>query len=110
MAQFVPERGDIIWLNFHPVAGHEQDLARPALVLSPRPFNAKFSLALVAPITSKVKGHGFEVLLDGCKTESAVLCQQIRTIDFVARKATCVEKAPAAITNDVLAKVVLLVR
>ena len=110
MARYVPDRGDILWVDLHPTEGREQDLARPALVLSPRPFNAKFELVLLAPITSKVKSHGFEVLLVGCQTEGAVLCQQVRTIAYVARKARFVEKVPAAITNDVLAKVALLVR
>jgi len=110
MANSVPDRGDILWVDFHPTVGREQDLERPALVLSPWQFNKKFSLALVAPITSKVRGHGFEVLLEGCKTEGAILCQQIRTIDFADRKAAFIEKAPAFIINDVLAKVVLLVR
>ena len=110
MAKPVPDRGDIIWVDFHPTVGREQDLEHPALVLSPWPFNDKFSLALVAPITSKVRSHGFEVLLAGCKTEGAILCQQVRTIDFVGRNATFIEKAPASIVNDVLAKVVLLVR
>ena len=110
MAKPVPDRGDIIWVGFHPTVGGEQDLERPALVLSPWQFNDKFSLALVAPITSKVRSHGFEVLLEGCKTEGAILCQQIRTIDLVGRNATFIEKAPASIIIDVLAKVVLLVR
>ena len=110
MAKYVPDRGDIVWVDFHPTVGREQDLERPALVLSPTPFNAKFNLALVAPVTSKIRGHGFEVELIGCKTKGAVLCQQVRTIDFVERGASFVEKAPASIINDVLAKVVLLVR
>ena len=110
MARYVPDRGDILRVDFHPTEGREQDLARPALVLSPGPFNARFELAFAAPVTTKIKNHGFEVLLDGCETESAVLCQQARTIDYVARKARFVEKAPAAVTNDVLAKVSLLVR
>ena len=109
MAQFVPERGDILRIDFHPTEGREQDLVRPALVLSPKVFNARLSLALVAPITSKVKGYGLEVLLDGCKTQGVVLCHQIRVVDYVARNSTYIEKAPATITDDALAKVRLLV-
>ena len=110
MARYVPDRGDTLRVGFHPTEGREQDLTWPALVLSPGPFNARFELVLVAPVTTKVKNHGFEVLFDGCETEGAVLCQQARTIDYVARKARFVEKEPAAVTNDLLAKVSLLVR
>jgi len=62
---FIPKRGDIVWTNFNPVAGHEQKGKRPALVLSPTSFNKKIMLAMMAPITSRVRGHGFEVPIDG---------------------------------------------
>jgi len=110
LAEYIPKRGDLIWVDFHPVAGSEQDLERPALVLSPEPFNAKFELALVAPITSKVRNHGFEVKVVDCRTDGVVLCQQARTIDFVARNVRFIETAPATVVDDALAKVGLLVR
>ncbi|ACR12225.1 PemK-like protein [Teredinibacter turnerae T7901] len=107
--EYVPSRGDIIFTDFHPAAGKEQNLARPALVLSPLPFNKKIGLALVAPITSKIRAHGFEVVLAGTKTVGAVLCHQVKTIDYKARGSKFIEKAPAVIIQDVLAKVRLLV-
>ena len=107
--KYTPSRGDIIYTDFGPAAGKEQNLERPALVLSPEPFNNKIELALVAPITSKVRGHGFEVILEGTKTEGAILCHQIKVIDFEERGCKFLEKAPDKIVLDVLAKVRLLV-
>lgn len=103
--QYIPERGDLVWTDFNPAAGHEQMGRRPALVLSPAVFNKKFLLALVAPVTSRVRGHGFEVALTGEKISGAVLCHQVKTIDFVERGLTFAEKAPVPVVSDALAKV-----
>jgi len=108
--KYVPERGDIVFTNFDPSAGHEQAMKRPALVLSPGVFNAKVGLALVAPITSRVRGHGFEVAVNGKKTTGVILCQQIKTIDFVARGVQFIEKAQPDVLADALAKVRVLVQ
>jgi mRNA interferase MazF len=105
MQQYIPKRGDIVWTDFDPAAGHEQKGKRPALVLSPEPFNKKLLLALVAPITSRVRGHAFEVPLQGRKVSGVVLCQQVKTIDFVERGVSFAEKAPETILNDVLARI-----
>ena len=105
----IPRRGDLIWTDFDPSAGKEQALKRPALVLSPDLFNEQIELALVAPVTSKVRGHGFEVCLSGTKTKGAILCQQVKTIDYESRGVKFIEKAPKSITDDVLAKVRILV-
>jgi mRNA interferase MazF len=102
---YIPKRGDIVWTDFNPAAGHGQKGKRPALVLSPRVFNKKILLALVAPITSRVKGHGFEVSLISKKIIGVVLCHQVETIDFVERGVQFAEKAPVSVTSDVLAKV-----
>jgi mRNA interferase MazF len=108
--KYAPKRGDIIYTDFDPAAGHEQRLKRPALVLSPDLFNSKIELALVAPITSRVRGHGFEVILDeALKIQGAVLCHQIKMIDYQARGIKYIEKAPDSILDNVLAKVKLLV-
>ncbi len=109
MKKYTPKRGDIIWTDFDPSAGHEQAHKRPAIVLSPEPFNAQIQLALVAPITSRVRGHGFEVALDGIKTEGVILCQQVKTIDYDYRGVEFIEKAPDQVTREVLAKVRVLV-
>ena len=106
---YVPKRGDIVWTDFDPSAGHEQAHRRPAIVLSPEPFNRQIKLALVAPITSRVRGHGFEVALEQTKTQGVVLCQQVKTIDYAYRGIKFIEHAPNAVLTDVLAKVRVLV-
>ncbi|WP_457553177.1 type II toxin-antitoxin system PemK/MazF family toxin, partial [Desulfobacula sp.] len=103
--QYIPKRGDIVWTDFNPAAGHEQMGKRPAIVLSPSAFNKKMLLALVAPLTSRVRGHGFEVPFKGKKISGVVLCHQVKTIDFVERGLQFVEKAPASVISDTLAKV-----
>ncbi len=108
--KYVPERGDIVFTNFDPSAGHEQAMKRPALVLSPGVFNDKVGLALVAPITSRVRGHGFEVAVNGKKTTGVILCQQIKMIDFKARGVRLIEKAQPDVLADALAKVRVLVQ
>ncbi len=106
---YIPQRGDLIYTNFNPAAGKEQNLDRPAIILSPMAFNQKIELALVAPITSKIRGHGFETELVGTKTKGVVLCHQVKTIDYKERGCKFLEKAPPQVTEDVLAKVRLLV-
>ena len=108
--KYMPERGDIVFTNFDPFAGHEQAMKRPALVLSPGVFNAKVGLALVAPITSRVRGHGFEVAVNGKKTSGVILCQQIKIIDFAARGVQFIEKAQPDVLAEALAKVRVLVQ
>ena len=88
MKKYIPERGDIVWLNFTSQAGHEQSGKRPALTLSPLAYNRKVGLALFCPITSQEKGYPFEVGLpkEG-KTTGVVLSDQVRNLDWRARKA-----------------------
>ncbi len=107
--RYIPKRGDIVWTDFDPAAGHEQMGKRPAIVLSPLVFNKKILLALVAPVTSRVRGHGFEVPLSGIKISGVVLCHQVKTIDFVERGLRFAEKAPDSVISEVLAKVKTIV-
>lgn len=106
---YYPERGDIIFTDFDPAVGFEQRLSRPALVLSPKAFNQKMGLALVAPITSKIRGHGFEVKFQGQQVEGAILCQQVKVIDYAERGSKYIEKIDHKSLEDTLAKVRLLV-
>lgn len=100
-----PDRGDLVWLEFNPKAGHEQAGERPALVLSPRAYNAKVGLALFCPVTSQAKGYPFEVSLPpGLKISGVVLSDQVKSLDWRARKARRVERAPEAIVEEALAK------
>ena len=111
MARYVPDRGDLVWLQFDPQAGHEQAGHRPAVVLSPRLYNQKSGLALFCPITSRIKGYPFEVVLPpGLKMEGAVLCDQIKSLDWSARRVRLAAKLPEPTIDDILAKIRVLLR
>ena len=106
---YVPERGDFVWLNFDPQSGHEQAVHRPALVLSPRDYNRKVGLALFCPVSSKEKGYPFEVKISsGRKITGVILADQIKSLDWRARRATFVERAANAVITEALAKGVAL--
>jgi len=103
--KYVPGRGDIVWLNFTPQAGHEQSGKRPALTLSPLAYNRKVGLALFCPITSQQKGYPFEVALpEEGKTSGVVLSDQIRNLDWKARRAAFTEKVSSEVMEQVFAK------
>jgi mRNA interferase MazF len=100
-----PESGDLVWLSLSPPAGREQAGRRPALVLTPAAFNDRVGLALVCPVASRVKGYPFEVALRGAGSVSGVvLADQLRCLDWRARRAEPAGKAPAAVMTEVLAK------
>ena len=82
---YIPERGDIVWLNFNPQSGHEQKGKRPAIVLSPKEYNKKVGLGLFCPITSKVKNYPFEVKISNIKINGVVLSDQIKSFDWRTR-------------------------
>ncbi len=107
---YIPERGDVVWLEFNPQAGHEQAGKRPAVVISPKPYNEKVGLALVCPITSRAKGYPFEVPLPaGMAVSGVVLADQIKSLDWQARRSQFVCKAPAEVVADVIMKILVLV-
>jgi mRNA interferase MazF len=97
--RYVPEAGDIVWLHFDPQAGHEQAGHRPALVVSPANYNSKTGLMLCCPMTTQIKGYPFEVLIAGDRP-SAVLSDQIKSLDWISRKASRKGKvSPAELTQ-----------
>lgn len=100
---YIPERGDLVWIAFDPQAGHEQAGRCPGLVITPRTYNAKTGLALICPVTSRVKGYPFEVALpvDGY-VNGVVLADQVRSLDWRARQA---EKASKVDDTDYLRKI-----
>lgn len=107
--EYIPARGDIVWLSFTPQAGHEQAGHRPALVLSPEAYNEKTSLALFCPITSRVRGYPFEVLLPSASpVTGVVLADQIKSLDWRARRARFECHATRQVVGEVLEKVKVL--
>jgi mRNA interferase MazF len=80
----VPEAGDIVWLDFDPQAGHEQAGHRPALVISPSIYNGKTKLMVCCTMTTKIKGHPFEVITKIDGTDCAILTDQIKSLDWKA--------------------------
>ncbi len=104
MVTYIPKRGDIVWLEFDPQKGREIQKTTPALVISPLQYNKKTGLGLFMPITSQIKGYPFEVLINENKVKGAVLCDQIRSLDWKARKAKFVAQISMVLLEDVLAK------
>lgn len=106
---YVPDRGDIVALTFDPHAGHEQAGRRPAVVLSPVVYNARSGLAVVAPITNQIKGYPFEVVIpSSLAVTGAVLADQLKSLDWHARKAHLICKLPAYVLLEVLQKAAVL--
>jgi mRNA interferase MazF len=102
MPTYVPDRCDLVWLEFTPQAGSEQRGRRPALVISPKSYNGKVGLALFCPLTSKVKGYPFEVELpDGYAVSGVVLADQLKSLDWRSRRVKFIER----ISPDVMAMV-----
>jgi mRNA interferase MazF len=107
--RYVPERGDVVWLQFDPQAGHEQAGKRPALVLSPSAYNGRVGLALLCPITSQRKGYPFEVPLPiGLKVQGVVLADQVKSLDWRFRRAERVDIVPHAVLDEAVAKIRVL--
>ena len=106
---YVPDRGDLVWLEFTPQAGSEQAGKRPALIMSPKTYNKKVGLALVCPVTSRIKGYPFEVRLpDGLEVGVVVLSDQLKSLDWRARKARLIDRAPAAVILQVTSRILPL--
>lgn len=108
---YIPDSGDIVWIMFNPQAGHEQAGHRPALVLSPKAYNGKIGVAILCPITSQVKGYPFEVLIpERLKVNGAILSDQVKNLDWRARKAQFSCKLPRETFNEVVRKLSTLIR
>jgi len=106
--RYVPDAGDIVWLNFTPQAGHEQAGHRPALVLSPANYNDKTSLAVYCPLTTQIKNYPFEVLIGG-SPPSVVLADQVKSLDWRIRNARRKGRVTAERLAEVRAKVRALI-
>lgn len=107
---YVPDRGDVVWLEFDPQVGHEQAGRRPACVVSPRSYNRRVGLALCCPLTTRVKGYPFEVLLPaGGRAQGAILSDQLKSLDWRARNAVRFDRVPAVVMADVTARLLALI-
>lgn len=95
---YLPEAGDVVWLEFDPQAGHEQAGHRPALVVSPAAYNSKVGLMVCCPMSTKIKGHPFEVLTQVDGVECVVLSDQVKSLDWKIRRA----KKKAVVSADVM--------
>lgn len=105
---YIPDAGDIVWLNFTPQSGHEQAGHRPALVLSHKSYNQKTSLMVCCPITTQIKDYPFEVRLSG-SPDSVALADQIKSLDWKARKAKRKGKATPSELAEVRGKIIALI-
>lgn len=102
---YVPRRGDLVWLHFNTQTGHEQAGRRPALVLSPKSYNARVGLAILCPVTGHAKSYPFEVVLPpGGAVAGVVLSDQVKSLDWRARRAELIASLPSRVTEEVLQK------
>ena len=104
--EYVPQRGDAIWINFNPQAVHEQAGRRPAVVLSPGAYNGKTSLVILCPITNQVKGYPFEVAVPaGLDVKGVILADQVKSMDWRARNAALICPLPTETVDAILQRV-----
>ena len=109
MAGWVPDRGDVVWIDFNPQAGSEQAGRRPAVVLSPAAYNGKVGLAIFCPITRQVKDYPFEVQLpEGVGIAGVILSDRIKSLDWRSRNARPAVSLPRQTTEQVLKNLGLL--
>jgi len=106
---YIPDRGDLVWLDLDPTRGHEQKGRRPVLVLSSKIYNST-GMALVTPVTSQAKGYVFEVPVETSKVEGVVLSDQIRTIDWFDRPIRFIQKAGEETLRHVQENLIKLVK
>jgi mRNA interferase MazF len=106
--QYVPDAGELVWLEFTPQSGREQGGHRPALVLSPAAYNSKTSLMVCCPLTTQIKNYPFEVLITGMP-QSVVLADQVKSLDWRSRNATRKGRVSPAELAEVRAKIRALI-
>ena len=101
---YVPEAGDLVWLEFDPQVGREQAGHRPAIVLTPQVYNKKTSLMICCPLTTQIKGYPFEVIVELDGVQSAILSDQVKSLDWKIRKAKYKNKVRPEVLAEVRAK------
>ena len=110
VASYIPDRGDVVWLNFSPQQGHEQAGMRPAIILSPKSYNQNSRLMLACPITSKIKHYPFEVRIKANTIDGVVLADQVKNLDWMKRDISFVEKAPYEVLEQTQDLIEALIR
>jgi mRNA interferase MazF len=106
---YIPDVGDIVWIDFTPQAGHEQAGRRPALVLSPKAYNDKAGLAVMCPITSRVKGYAFEVEVEQSGSiRGVVLADQVKSLDWRLRNAQRAARLSPSALEEVRNRIAVL--
>lgn len=109
--RYIPERGDLVWLQFDPQAGREQSGKRPAFVISPASYNGKVELSLFCPVTSRIKGYPFEVVIpQNLPIEGVILSDQIKSLDWKSRRAKFICRVPDETLAEVISRIDLLIR
>lgn len=107
---YIPRKGDLVWLNFSPQSGHEQAGRRPALCISPKTYNGKVGLAIFCPITSAIKDYPYEVIIpDDLLIKGVILTDQVKSMDWRSREAQFIASLSPSILADVLAKIHTLI-
>jgi mRNA interferase MazF len=108
---FIPHRGDVVWIDMQPQAGHEKSGRRPAIVLSPKAYNEKVGLVILCPISNQVKGYPFEVMIpSGLKVTGVVLSDQVKSLDWKIRNAEFCDKLPEDVVLEILKKLETLLK
>ena len=111
VSRYVPDRGDVVWMNFSPQARREQAGRRPALILSSKAYNRKTGSCLACPVTSQIKGHPFEFRLPvGCAVQGAVLVDHVKNQDWQARQVDLADVVPDDFVDQVADLVDALMR
>jgi mRNA interferase MazF len=106
---YIPRCADVVWITLNPQAGREEAGRRPAVVVSPQSYNDKVGLAIFCPITSQIKGYPFEVVIPaGLPVSGAILSDQVKSLDWRARKAELICALPARTISEVLRKLATL--
>jgi mRNA interferase MazF len=106
----IPDRGDLVWIDFEPQVGREIQKTRPAIILSPAVYNGKSHLVILCPITSRSKGFPFEVALpSGLPVEGVVMSDQVKSMDWEFRRGRVVGRVPPEVLEDVLSKLATLI-
>ncbi|MEK7639352.1 MAG: endoribonuclease MazF [Patescibacteria group bacterium] len=106
---YIPDRGDLVWVDLNPTKGREQAKVRPAMVISPKTYNQKTGLAIMCPITSVSKRYPFEVMVNDKKVSGVVLSDHVRSLDWKARNVKYITKAKVGIVVEVQTKLGLLI-